>query len=153
MDFNIRTATSDDFESVLRLNKALFNNEEIFTKEYNPKWTYSEEGNNYIKKTIELGLVLVAVVNTKVVGYIAISIYNVSFRKENPISELDNMFVEDELRGKGIGKKLVEKARKLAKDKGAKRFRVEATAKNEKAIKFYKDCGFEVFDIILEMDL
>lgn len=153
MDFNIRQAIPDDFESILKLNKALFDNEEIFTKEYSLDWTYSDEGKNYLKKTIESGLALVAEVNEKVVGYIAISIYSISFRKENPISELDNMFVEDKFRSKGIGKKLVEQAKGLAKDKGARRFKVEATAKNEKAIKFYKDCGFEDFDVILEMNL
>lgn len=152
---NIREATIGDLEVILRLNKKLFDYETSFNTEYNLDWTYSDVGRNYFKKMIEdeNEIALVAESEDKIVGYIVVSIYHHSFRKENPIAELDNMYIEEEFRGKGIGTQLVAEAKRQAKGKGATRLKVEAAAQNEKAISFYRACGFEEFDIILQMSL
>ncbi len=144
-----------DLEEILRLNKMLFDYETIFNDEYNLDWTYSEVGRGAFKKAIEgeKGIALVAEVDKKIIGYIAVSIYNLPFRKQNPIAELDNMFIEETYRRNGVGKRLMVEARKLAKEKGATRFKVEAAAQNEKAIHFYHACGFSDFDVTLQMEL
>jgi hypothetical protein len=38
----IGKATKEDFEDVLRLNKALFDYETVFNTEYNLDWTHSD---------------------------------------------------------------------------------------------------------------
>lgn len=155
MDIIIRSATINDLEKILVLNRALFEYETRFNTEYNLDWTYSETGKSYFKRKIEADkdIALVAEINKDVVGYVVVSTYSQPFFKENPIAELDNMFIEESYRGKGIGKKLVEEAKKLAKEKGAKRFKVGAAAQNEKAIKFYQSCGFKDFDVVLLQSL
>lgn len=155
MNIDIRPAIIGDLESILKLNKALFDYETNFNTEYNLDWTYSEVGRSYFTRRIEedKNIALVAEDNGEVVGYIVVTLYSQPFLKENPIAELENMFVDESYRGKGIGKRLVEKAKRLAKEKGAKRFKVEAAAQNEKAIKFYKSCGFEDFDVTLLQSL
>jgi ribosomal protein S18 acetylase RimI-like enzyme len=155
MEIYIREATLADLDLILKLNKALFDHETMFNSEYNLDWTYSPGANDYFKQTIEgeKGIALVAVVEDKVIGYIALSIYSQSFLKQNPIAELDNMFVNDAYRGKGVGKKLVEEAKRQAKGKGAKKLKVEAAVQNEKAINLYRSCGFSDFDLILMQDL
>lgn len=150
---NVRQASIHDLERIQHLNKSLFEYETRFNTEYNLKWAHSEEGEQYFRKMIETGITLVAEVNSSVVGYIVVAVFHQSFRRENPIAELENMFIDTEYRRKGIGKKLVEEARKIAMERGAKRLKVEASMKNEQAINFYKECGFEDFDIILQMKL
>lgn len=155
MDVIIRPAAITDLQSILKLNKDLFDHETVFNTEYDLDWTYSEIGLDYFKKVIvdKDKIALVSEINGDVVGYIACSVYHKSFRITNPIAELDNMFVEDSHRGKGIGKKLVAQLMKLLKGMGAKRIKVEAAANNLRAIKFYRSCGFEDFDLILEQSL
>jgi ribosomal protein S18 acetylase RimI-like enzyme len=52
----------------------------------------------------------------------------------------------------GAGKKLIEEAKYMAREKGVKRIKVEAAVQNKKALTFYRSCGFEDFDLVLEMD-
>jgi ribosomal protein S18 acetylase RimI-like enzyme len=101
----------------------------------------------------QVGAAGVTELEDKIVGYLVVSIYHHSFRKENPIAELDNMYIEEKFRGKGIGTQLVAEAKRKAKEKGARTLKVEAAAQNEKALSFYRACGFEDFDIILQMSL
>jgi GNAT superfamily N-acetyltransferase len=101
----------------------------------------------------EKEIALVADEGGKVVGYLVVTMYSHSFRRENPIAELENMFIEEPYRRQGIGKQLIAEAKKLAKEKGAKRLKVGAVAQNEKAISFYHSCGFEDFDLTLQMKL
>ncbi len=153
MDTSIRKASIKDLEDILRLNKALFDSETVFNDEYNLNWTYSKFGRDYFERMINSGIAIVAEIDKKVVGYLVASIHIFSFRKDNPIAELGNMYVEEKYRRHGIGKKLVNEMMQVAKEKGVKRVKVEAAFQNENAIKFYKSCGFEEFDIILQSRL
>lgn len=65
MNVLIRKATIDDLEAILKLNKALFDYETAFNKEYNLGWTYSEKGKKYFSDRIkhDLSIVLVAEIN------------------------------------------------------------------------------------------
>ena len=142
-------------EEILKLNKALFNYEEKFNSEYNLEWTYSEKGQAYFKKRIEndLSIVLVAEAETKIVGYLLIFIDSHSIRKINPIAEIENMFVSDEYRDRGVGTELIKEAIKQVREKGAKRLGVEVEAQNSGAINFYKSNGFEDFEVTLQLKL
>jgi diamine N-acetyltransferase len=155
MDISIRKAAVEDLESILKLNKALFDYEEKFNSEYNLGWTYSEKGQNYFRKRIkdDSSIVLVAETGNRIVGYLLIFIDTHSIRKTNPIAEVENMFIDREYRKHGIGTELMKEAIKLIKEKGIKRIDVEVEAQNFEAIKFYKSIGFEDFEITLEMKL
>lgn len=108
-----------------------------------------------LKKIIEddTRIGLVAEIGNKVVGYIAVSIAHHPFRNTNPVAELDNMYIDEPYRQQGVGKMLIQEAKRFAKEKGATRLKVETAAQNEKAIAFYHSCGFADFDIVLEMSL
>ncbi len=123
--------------------------------EYNLDWTYSEAGLKYFQKrvTSDSAIVLVAEVEGNVVGYILAFINSYTFRKVNPIAEVENMFIDEEYRRSGIGSKLMAELKKIAKERGVRRLKVEAVAQNAKAINFYRSCGFETFETILEMKL
>lgn len=62
---------------------------------------------------------------------------------EGEIGEIVSLVVKKELRGKGIGTKLLNKARVWIQETGCKKIRIRANAVREEAHQFYKEQGFE----------
>lgn len=150
---NHRKATVDDLEEILALNRKLFLYERQFDKTYDINWTNSQTGRDYFLSRIKgnSAIVLVTEVKGQIIGYIVMHLSTLPFRSVNPIAEIENMFVKERYRRKGIGTQLVKKSIILARETGAKRFRVGALANNNSAISFYRKLGFTDFEQILEM--
>ena len=155
MEVFIRQAKFSDLEEILRLNKALFDYEEIFNSEYDLNWTYSDVGRKYFKERLEnkSSVILIAELDKKIVGYMLAFINNYPFRSKNPIAEIENMYIDERFRGIGTGTKLMNELKRILKEKKVKRIKVEAVAQNYKAIEFYKKNGFGDFDVTLELKL
>lgn len=151
----IEVATFEDLNEIQRLNKMLFDYEHNnFDKTFNLEWTFGEIGTKYFSDSItdENACALVAKDGDKIVGYLVGWMKD----KDNPCrvfkkqAELENMFISEEYRGKNVGSKLVERFIDWAKKSGAGNIRVATAAKNDKAIAFYRKCGFEDFEAVLE---
>lgn len=153
MNVKIRKATREDFETLLDLSLGLFKYEKKFGKTFNMNWTYSPRGRSFFASRIESGVVVVAEVGGKVVGYAAGYIDTYSYRSINPIVELENMFVYEKFRNKGVGGKILEEFKKISKKEGAKRIKIGALSQNSEAISFYKRSGLDEFETVLEGDL
>ena len=63
------------------------------------------------------------------------------------------MFILEEYRKYGIGRKLINEFKKYAKENNIEELKVTASAKNINAITFYKKNGLEEFDITLKMKI
>jgi diamine N-acetyltransferase len=89
----------------------------------------------------------IAELDSAAVGYIVCKIIE---REENPftvafkILEVDQISVNENYRGQGIGQMLMDKATELAKEHKIKNIVLAVRAFNEGAIRFYKRLGFEV---------
>jgi GNAT superfamily N-acetyltransferase len=59
---------------------------------------------------------------------------------------LEDLYVNEEMRGNGFGKKILIKLAKIAKEEGCGRFEWSVLDWNEPAIKFYKSIGAEAMD-------
>lgn len=100
--------------------------------------------------------VLVAVEEEKVLGYAFCIDKEV---KDNPVladsNELyvDDLCVEENLRGKGVGTRLYEAVVALAKERGASRVTLNVWAFNARALAFYEKCGMKPQRIFMETDL
>ncbi len=151
----IRPATTDDLQVVQSFNKQLFEFEHRFNGSYNLEWAYSENGKNYFLTRIntDSGIVTVAEQNSECVGYICGFLDTYSFRTANPIAEIENMFVLEGYRAKGIGRKLVEEFVRDAKRKGARRIRVGVLVQNTTAVGFYKKLGLKDAEVYFEREL
>ena len=66
---------------------------------------------------------------------------------------MDALYVEDDFRGKGIGKKLFYETEKIAKENGAKRLDLTVWEFNKDAINFYKSLGMQPQRYTFEKDL
>ena len=84
----------------------------------------------------DFGIVFVAIIKNKVVGYITlrINIFALS---------IDSIIVKGEHQRRGIGRALIERAKEYAKSKGLKVLRTDTGIFMDYAIRFYMSCGFE----------
>jgi GNAT superfamily N-acetyltransferase len=87
---------------------------------------------------------LIAEYNGQTAGY-ALFFYNYS-TWVGPGIYLEDLFVEPELRGHGIGKALLEKVAAIAVEKGCRRLQWAVLDWNTPAIDFYKAMGGEFMD-------
>lgn len=153
-NFTVRKAQIADLDEILRLNFELFKKEH---KEYDPglnlDWTYGI-GKEIFKDSIENndGFNAVAVGNNKIIGYLRGSLFQLSWKKGCG-AELDSMFVDENHRNQGIGKRLGLEFIKWCKQKKIDYVDVRASGKNELGIDFYKQIGFKNYDVVLEIRL
>jgi ribosomal protein S18 acetylase RimI-like enzyme len=78
------------------------------------------------------------------VGFIVSSV------NEERIGEIESMFVDEKLRGCGIGDALVKRVLAWMEEKGAESKIVEVAAGNEQAFSFYKQYGFLPRETVLK---
>lgn len=149
-DVVIRNATINDLEIVQELNNNLFKLEkDNYDSTLVSNWPLTNEGREYFTNLINNHCVLVAVIDRLVVGYLAGMIDEQGSYEEVQYGEINNMFVKDEYREYGIGKKLIDNFKDYCKSKGINNMKVIASYKNKKAIDFYLKNGFQEFDLVL----
>jgi GNAT superfamily N-acetyltransferase len=156
--FSIRKAKDSDFGDLQRLNAELFKFEDslnVFGHKgsRNLSWPFTDYAVNYFHDAAvgqNNSQAFVAVSADQVIGYLIASLYTKNWMAQNPIAEIDNMFVISEFRHHGAGSKLVETFKDWAHAKGAKRLKVGALSENHPAMEFYKSLGFINIETFLE---
>jgi len=128
LDVAIREYASTDFSRV----------KELILKAENFGKPFLETELLNIKKNTSLGLgkIFVATLRNKVIGYISLG------RRIFALM-VDSIIVDQNHQRKGVGRKLVEKAKEYAKSQGFHLLRTDTGAFMDYAIKFYLACGFE----------
>lgn len=90
-------------------------------------------------------LSLIAYDESTAIGYLVGAVIPPeSYRVPFKMAELENMYVEESYRGKGVGRSLVNNFEKI---------KVIASAGNTNAIKFYESKGCSKINVTLEKDL
>lgn len=155
----IRKAIIDDLKDVQSLNLALFKKEQ---KEYDSlldvDWVFGKGGTKYFRDKIskEDNCVLVAVVDNKIVGYMCGGLMESGAYGRLPsvvVVELENTFVLEEFRSKGVGGKLYGKFVEWCKSKNVRKVMAHACIDNDLAMKFYRNNNFKDYSLLLEADL
>ena len=149
MDLTVRKAGMKDVDEVTALYDAV---NEYYDSYNNTGWVKGiyplrEDAINGIEQD---GL-YVGETDGKIIGTFILShnpepaFYEVEWKKDIPYDKVLIIFtfaVLPEYSGKGIGRKLLEEAEKIAAENGAESIRLDVFDKNP-AIKLYKKCGFE----------
>ena len=150
----IRKATIEDLKHIQELNNDLFKLEKAnYDSTLIDNWPLSKYGENYFTDLINNHYVIVAILNNEIVGYLAGSISEKGSYEEIQYGELNNMFINENIRGYGIGKKLIDSFKNYCKNNNIDNIKVTASFKNKDAINFYKKCGFNEFDLTLTMKI
>ena len=132
----IRSATEKDVPAILSLIKELANYEKlsdqvIATEDELKKVLFDE--NDFVE-------VLVAEYGEQIIGQ-ALFFKNFSTFLGKPGIYLEDLFVKPDMRGKGIGKALLDKIISIAKERNYGRVEWSVLDWNETAIDFYKKIG------------
>ena len=153
-DVIIRQATLKDLKSIQNLNYELFKLEK---ENYDPTlivdWPLSEEGKNYFEDLIKNEYVIIAMKDEKIIGYLAGTINEKGSYELFQYGDINNMLVDNNYRGSGIGKQLINRFKEYCKTKNITNLKVVASDKNLNAIEFYKKQGFKNFDVTLTMNM
>lgn len=151
MDIKIKTAKSDDWELIQKLNNQVFLIDKDHDDDLDLNWPFSEIGIKYYKRLAngEYGKCFIAYVDEVPAGYVALATKDFGYRKSKYI-EIENIGVDPEYRSQGIGRLLMEEIVKWAKEKGAAKLYVSAYWKNTKAVNFYKKNGFYEVEVGLD---
>ena len=94
--------------------------------------------------------VRVATVDDTIVGFVTFERRPDAFAYDTAAGVIQNLFVEEAYRGRGIGSQLLEAAETILTDRGADRIRLEVLIQNERARSFYVEHGYEPQRITLE---
>ena len=130
----MRDAQIQDFNEIYPLFEQLWPNKPIDRDE--------------LKKAFERGAgsendeLLCAILDGKVAGFCAYAIVN-NFWQEGRIGYIYAMVVDETLRGKGIGTKLINESLERARAKGLKRMELDSGFHRQRAHEFYERLGFE----------
>ena len=88
--------------------------------------------------------------NEKAVAYILCFLKDKSdFYKENKVGYIDGIYVDENWRGKGLGKLLMNHAEEFCKSKNVYNISLSVKFKNVKAISLYKELGFVESDVMM----
>lgn len=126
----IRTASMSDASAIANLSNRL------------GYPVIKEDTEKYLRllKSSKKDIVYVAVSDNEVIGWMHIF---KTVRVESGIfCEIGGLVIDEEFRGKGIGKRMIEKARIWCKENGSDKLRVRSNVKREAAKNFYFHEGF-----------
>lgn len=156
MNVKIREAEKPDIQKIQELNAELSEKEaNEYDPTIDPEYTYTEEAENWYRGLIQdTGFAKVAEKDGEIIGYAVGDISHAEeFRNIEKIAILESMYLKPEHRSKGIGTEFVNKFKTLAEKQDAERIRVEASAENTDAIRFYREKGFKDYSLTLEKDV
>ena len=153
----IDRAGISDLEAIQKLNQELCAKENRdFDETINPEFPFSKNGEEYFRTRIESpdGLALIAKEGQEAIGYLLGGmVAPEDYRTITSVAELENMYVRESSRGKGIGGKLMQKFEDWCKERKVQRIRIVASAGNSEAIRFYKAHGSKEVNLTLEKEL
>ena len=89
----------------------------------------------------------------EILGLCIVTIRNKSGMVEKKIAYMDDLCVDDSVRGRGIGKKLFLFVSNEAKKRDAERLDLMVWSFNNRALSFYEELGMQTQRYILEKEL
>lgn len=141
----IRAAKKSDIPDLLRLLR------QVLTVHHNGRPDlFKAQTEKYSEKDLEILLkdkskpIFVALEERKVVGYVFCvmkRLENNSIMTDILTLHIDDLCVDEAMRGKGVGTQLYEYAKQFAKAYGCYNLTLNVWALNENAKRFYEKCG------------
>ncbi len=133
----ITKALEADIPELCHLLAILFSQE----AEFLPNRETQAKGLLQILGNPDIGHVVVAKINREIVGMVSV-LFTVSTALGAPVAIFEDMVVLPEVRGSGIGSKLLEYAIRSARESGCKRITLLTDHDNFSAQRFYAKHGF-----------
>lgn len=148
----IRKATPEDFEELLKLKLELKESERKFNKNLPPVNKVKQHYKEYLSKDLsrENSAVFVAVEENQLIAMISARIYTaLAIYDSEKRGYLSNLFVKKEFRKKGIGTKLMQKAIAWLSSMNAKTAIAEIYKENTSSLKISYSLAFTDYSVKL----
>lgn len=129
-------------DDTIQMITDFFNHHRKLTNAPKKYWQTNEESKETLKEWLKEGSVYNIFFEDKLAGFFCVKFGGQS------AAWLEDIFVKEEFRGKGIGKFAIEKLDELMKEKGIVSMFLDVIPRNTEAIKFYKECGFDHLNMI-----
>lgn len=152
MRVSIRKATAKDLPLLQEFCFSLYKNLQQYDALIKPDFVYENEGENIKMKMKDNGQYFLAEIENEVIGYAMGKICkdpHLSYKR----IEVDELFIKETFRGKGIGTKFINEFIKIGKAAGAERVIVAVMVKNEGALNLYTKLNFSPRYVVLEQKI
>ncbi|RCX17715.1 L-amino acid N-acyltransferase YncA [Fontibacillus phaseoli] len=156
---NIREARIEDYENIAKLHLQLHelhvaNRPDLFKHTANYPLDFA-----YFKSCLDNDIFNVFIVEDERSGIIAYTILKVEETPAIPvfvvrrILYINDICVDIQFQGKGVGKRLFKQAIDYARESGAESLELGVSSFNESAIEFYKAMGMKTKSLRMELDI
>ena len=140
----IDTAKIQDIPQLCALLELLFSQE----AEFKPNYKSQSEGLSKIISDSEVGEIIVARESNEIIG-MANLLYTVSTALGSRVAILEDMVVSPDVRGQGVGSKIIDYCLAITKQKGVKRITLLTDFDNDEAHRFYEKHDFNRSSMIV----
>ena len=137
-EFSIRKATVDDIPLILEMIKSLAKYEKLLDEVV----ATEDVLRNSLFENPTTAEVIIGYYDNNPVGF-ALFFHNFSTFLGKPGLYLEDLYIQENMRGKGFGKKLLSHLAKIAKERGCERLEWWVLDWNKPSIEFYKKLGAE----------
>jgi len=146
--FTIRLFTMDDYDEVCRIVAQLDKlHRDVYPHYFREAFPTRERDYLETFVTDDERAMFVAEQDGKLGGSIAVEVRhaaNIPILQPHSYVQIDELIVDEEARGSGIGQALMQAAHEWGQARGITEFNVGVYAFNEDAIRFYKKLGYEI---------
>ncbi|WP_048057967.1 GNAT family N-acetyltransferase [Methanothermococcus okinawensis] len=139
----VKTAKEEDIPHMVKLLKELFEIE----KDFKPNEEKQKNGLNLLLNS-KNAKIFVAKYNNLVVGMCSIQLL-ISTAEGGKVGILEDLIVDKNFRGEGIGSRLLSEVEKYCKENNITRLTLLADKDNTKAIKFYNSKNWRFTNLIV----
>ena len=144
----IRKARKEDMKAVQDLRYKLSKYEkDIGLNIAVPEWCYTEVGEKDYNYFLNKQFIYVAEEDEKIIGFITGEILSKKEWYTVQLGTINNLYVLEDYRHKGIGKQLMQTMMNSFIEKGIETFELYAFSNNVDALKFYEKLGFKKYNV------
>ncbi len=144
LQFEILLAQESDIEGMARLLAVLFGQESEFSGDLQ----LQKAGLHKIIENNDIGQLFVVKHHGKIVGMVSL-LYSISTALGGKVAILEDMIIDSDFRGKGVGSLLIKYAIEYAKLNGCLRATLLTDGDNYTAHKFYSNHGFKKSEMVV----
>ena len=134
MELVIRKAGARDFDQVFGLLKQLWSYKELDYDATKKMYDHNVQASNQFY--------IVAVYGPQITGFCSLTVKH-NLWTQALLGNVDELVVDENYRGQGIGRKLMESITEIAMARNCKRLELESSFHREEAHVFYEELGFE----------
>lgn len=142
MDIKFLEVCSCTFNITAKMITELMNYHRRLNNAPKEFWQTDEESIETLKHWQTKGTVYNVFLENNIVGF-----FYIKFGGQD-VAWLEDIFILEEYRGKGIGKQVFALLDELMKEKGVRAMFVDVIPRNSSAINFYMDCGFDHLNMV-----